>query len=374
MKITAKITGFVLLILFFTGCDINARLQPLNTDDSTKGGLSDEPEPLGKTNVLVKVNINNGNKGDKKPTSGVQGTRIDQAVAKQDIASSKSSVADQKPTEAGAEEVSSEGEQTDSPVEERKPFKYVGMAEPEKDLLEAYRTNILFYLGSKGDGSCWNHLSYSIDDVGFFSHIDDLNWQSGVAFYSHDPELYQFRRDHNRYLVTGGNWTEWNGKPVYVLKKDLFSEDESDEYLKKTIRTEYVRNIIDHYETGRGAVKWAGEPQFPWPHKPRKVPEDPLFGLHKLLIESPYNLVRAKSKTVVVLLEFDNYRYTSEEWSDFIKQHKDIWFVALSSRRGMVANHAYGSKDLKWIPCGNSHIALQLADFIKRVGSATDDE
>lgn len=380
MKTIAKITGFILLALFLTGCNFNAKVLPFNDGENAgKGNSDDQVSSSDNVNVSVEVNIGNLHKKRGNPKGGNIGIRKDVAGTDKDSVKAQNTsptAEDGKSVENGkAEEQKkalSEEQQASPTATEKKPFTYSEMAKPEKDLLEEEsgpRTNILFYLGSKGDGNCWNDLSHSIDEVGFFSQIEDFNWQSVVAFYSYDPKLYQFRRTLSQNLGVEGNWTGWDAKPVYVLQKGLFSKDKNDEYLKHTITTEYVRNIHDHY--GAKGTKWAGEPQFPWPHQPKNLPEDPLSGLQKLLNDNPYNFVRSKSKTVVVLLEFDNYHYTSEEWKDFVEQHEDTWFVALSSRRGMAANHSH--ENLDWIPCGDSEIAVKLADFIKKVGLSSDD-
>ena len=247
------------------------------------------------------------------------------------------------------------------PSPERPGFKY---SEQEEGKPSVVKTDILFYLGHKDDGYCWKYFGRSAEKSGFFSHIGDFNWQAAAAFYSHNPSLYRFRRIQSYHLGVGGNWFGLGAKPVYVLKKGLFSTDENDEYLKHTITTEYVRNIHDHYE-GRG--KWAGDPQFPWPYKPKKIPTDPLFGLKRLLKENPKTFVRKDSKTFIVLFNFDRYHYEPQEWKKVVEKYEDTYFIALSPRRGMVSNHPHSG--LKWIPCGYTHVAQHLAEYIRNTAS-----
>lgn len=227
------------------------------------------------------------------------------------------------------------------------------------------KIDILFYLAHKEDGMCWSSLVRSIDNSGFFAYIEGFDWQAATAFYSHNPALYRFRKSWGSQLGVGGNFFGFGAEPVYVLKKNLFSTNESDKYLRYTISTEYERNIHEHYEVEGGARKWPGEPQFPWPHRPRKIASDPLFGLKRLLKENPKTFVRKKSKTFIILFELDRYHYTSEEWKKFTEKYADTYFITLAARRGMVSNLPHNSQDLKWLICGYTHIAQQLAKYIR---------
>lgn len=260
---------------------------------------------------------------------------------------------------------SSSGDDTvTSSPEHREGFQY---GEREKGEVSLMKMDILFYLAHKDDGRCWKSFSWSVKKSGFFSHIEGFNWQAAAAFYSLDPVLYRFRKNWSLQLGVGGNWLGIGAKPVYVLKKDLFSTDESDKYLSATISTEYARNIHEHYDPK--GTKWRGEPQFPWPHKPKKIAPDPLFGLNRLLKENPKTFVRKKSKAFVVLFEFDNYHYTPAEWKNFAEKYADTYFIALAARRGMASNLPHSSLGLKWLPCNYTHIAQQLAKYIRDIAS-----
>ena len=309
---------------------------------------------------------------DPAPSAAVgeQSTKKDPAPSA--AAGEKSAESNKEAKDEGTEEEVSLPATQNAPLiaAEQQPSAYSKAKTLGKSFLEkdsGPQLNILFYLGHKDDGSCWSDLSYSINKAGFFSRIDNFSWQSGVAFYSQEPKLYRFRKYHSLYLHQPGARL-WEDKPIYVLKKDQFFENESDTYLSATISAEYRRNLYDHYEPGRGRVRWAGDPQFSWPHKPKETPDNPLLGLHRLLTDNPYNFVRARSKTIVVFLDFDNYYYHPEEWENFVQRHAETWFVSLSSRRGMAVNHALSShKNLSWISCReDSKAASRLADFINK--------
>ena len=238
----------------------------------------------------------------------------------------------------------------------------------EKGKTSLVKMDIFFYLAHKDDGKCWSRFDRSTKESGFFSHIEGFNWQASVAFYSHKPKLYRFRKYHSLYLHQPGV-SLWDDGPIYVLNKDLFSISESNKYLRATISTEYVRHIPDHYESGRGGTKWPGEPQFPghWGWKPRQIPTDPLFGLKRLLKENPETFIRKNSKSFIVLFEFDNYHYTAAEWRKFTEKYTGIHFIALASRRGMVSNLPHSSLGLKWIPCSYTHLSQRLAEHIRKI-------
>lgn len=236
------------------------------------------------------------------------------------------------------------------------------------------KIDILFYLAHKDDGSCWNSFARSIKKSGFFSYIEDFSWQTATAFYSHNPVIYRFRKAHSLYLGLGGNNWGVGAKPVYVLKKGLFSVNESDQYLAATITTEYSRNVYEHYEPAK-RTKWPGEPQFPWPFGGtgrRNIASDPLFGLKRLLKENPKTFVRKNSKSFIVLFEFDNYRYTPSEWKNFAEKYENTYFITFASRRGIGSNLPHSSLGLKWLRCDYTHIAQQLAKYIRGIARSSN--
>ena len=233
-------------------------------------------------------------------------------------------------------------------------------AEKEKPLKNLKKADILFYLAFKGDGTCWDSLSRSVQEDGFFSLIkDSADWRVATAFQADKPELYSFRKSWGFVQKKGGGFF---GDKVYVLDKDQFSDEESDEYLGQTIQTEYVRDVVSLDSDPQGRRHY-GEAQFPLEKKP---PADPLSGLAGLLDADPEDFKREDSKTVVVLLEFDHYYYTKQEWKDFQSRHKGVQFVALSSHRGTGANYPRKLKK-SLLFCNSEGLSQALAERIQKI-------
>ena len=222
------------------------------------------------------------------------------------------------------------------------------------------KTDILFYLGFKGDGTCWDSLSRSVPEDGFFSHLkDSADWRAATAFQADEPELYFFRKSPHAFVRKAGSGLF--GAKEYVLNKDQFSDEESDEFLGETVQAEYLRDVTLS-PTDRGARPY-GEPQFPLEKKP---PFDPLSGLDKLLAASPADFLREDSKTIVVLLEFDHYYYKKKEWQAFKSKHKAVHFVPLSSHRGTAANYPRKLKK-RLLFCDGGGLSSRLAERIKKI-------
>ena len=347
-----KKTVFILSALFFiASCgssDETGFLSPSKpTGDDTDKGLK-------LVQVEIKVGVSDKGSSMKRPKSGKS----------KDSPSTKGGESEGQDTDAETASPSDESDEKGIglPYSEEVTFDGRGKKKGGK------KVDVLFYLGYKGHGTCWKHLGRSIENSGFFSHLNNFNWQTAAAF-SHESELYHIREKDGSRLYVGGNAFGVGAKSVYVLKKEHLSSSESDESLQETITLEYTRNL--HYDDGRGSEKsrdenLRGVPVFLPLHQ--KAPEDTLVGLSKLLKKNSEGFARNNSKTFVVMVD-SSYYYTTDEWQDFVRNREDVRFIALSSRIGVVSNHLpvlENEGNFEWIACGDDQVAKNLAKYIKK--------
>ena len=362
--------------------------------DQRAGDLEDERGEIKRVNISVKVNVYTGGKKGKRRARrgrGRRGASKDDAANGAVIALKKASAADTDKEKKPEEEAAPAGADGESqakgggePAKAEKPeaeepgdsaettAKTEEESAGEEDRAQAesavrkaaaatepqVKTDILFYLGFKGDGSCWERLSLSVQQDGFFAHIeDDVDWRAAAAFQADDPELYFFRKPPRGFVNSGG---AFSSKKVYALNKGQFPAEASDLYLQETLQAEYLRDVISEEFDSKGQ-KYYGEAQFPLGKKP---PSDPLAGLDRLLDENPEKFRREGVQTLVVLLEFDNYFYTENQWREFENKHKTVQLAALNSFRGTGANHPFKLKK-SLLSCDSPDIAYQLAERVK---------
>ena len=345
-----KKTAFIVSALFFiASCGSSDETGFLSPSKPTVGD-ADGGQKIVQVEIKVGVSDGKGGQSVRRPASSTGGA----------------------PSATGPKGQETDGETASSGESEEGgiglPYsEEVALDESEKKSQK--KVDILFYLGFKGHGTCWKHLGRSIENSGFFSHLNSFNWQTAAAFSSHDPELYNIRDEYGAKLSVGGNLFGFGAKPVYILKKGQFSSEESDKSLKGTVTVEYERSL--HYDNGKGNEKSRDEnlrevPVFLPLHK--RAPEDPLWGLSKLLKENSEGFARSKSNTFVVILD-SNYYYTAKEWQDFVRSRENIQFISLTSRKGAVSNHLpllESEGNFKWMPCGHARVASHLAKHIKK--------
>ena len=313
----------VLLVCFMAmGCDDNESFSPEQDPGSQAASLGDGIDGT----VLVEVTLDlNSPQKTRRARAGERKKPEPESAPKQPV-----SAQPDKAEEGEAVAASSDLDREERP-EERAVVETPEVVDASlKDSDSGLKADIFFYLGHKKVGKCWSYVSSSIEKSGFLSHINkNLDWQLSVAFASHDPKLYKFRRHSNYYLARKKNF--FGGPPISVLKKKDIggyygykSLGETDESLAETIGTEYYRR--SYYDTAGGDIPPLGKPVFG-----SHPPEDPLSGLTRLIERNPRDFIRGSAKTFVVLFEYGNYRYTQQEWENFSRAHEGIHFISLSS-------------------------------------------
>lgn len=297
------------ILLIGTACENNERFAS-TTEGELETQASETPEYKEDLQSLVQAEVEEPKVGAKKRNT------IDVVET----------VGDKQLHEEEEELILTEVDMTDVIMEE--PVK----AEPEVVALE--KLDILFYM-HKRDSVCVQTFRRFQKQKDFIAGLNPLDWQMSFLYYSQSNETYllplelQNGKAHDVTPLTDFNFTF---DEDYVMSKGEYSANKTEALFLTTLEDYEARgrNDFDVNATANA----------------NKYVANPLSGLDFALSSETNEVTRKGAKKVVLLFGYDFPYYSSTEWKNFFKKHKNVHVIAIAKRDSNVSNflHVLESK------------------------------
>lgn len=193
------------------------------------------------------------------------------------------------------------------------------------------RLDVLFFTDGK-ESRCTHNFADSVKNQGFLDHLSTKwAWQASLSSYAGNIASLTSLNASKHKPAHKKQTSSSSIRPSYYRYINDFVISEK-EYAKPTRDQMFVQGLksnkylMHHDESVTTKSHFNG------------YMRDPLFALHNLLIKNPKNLSRQNTQMLVVFFDHQFAYYSKQEWQAFLKIHKNIHIIAVSSRDGNISN------------------------------------
>ena len=186
------------------------------------------------------------------------------------------------------------------------------------------KIDILWYIQDR-ELECLQRVRHFSEQKGLLSRLDHLDWSMSFAYYSQGQTGLTALETGNGLVHTKGGF--FSQDPDYVLSRGEYSSKVTENLFNMTLKDVRLFPLDDHEPPAEIGAKNSNG----WI-------EDPLSGLDKILSGGAEAFRRPGTPLIVLFFDHDFPYYSSGKWKKILTKHKNVSFVAASSRLANVSN------------------------------------